>query len=303
MASTFTLKLKDESFGTEGRGTSYCSRLYSVTKTAGGSIDPSVDYGDLLASGQIPAPLSPFPVGGFATTSLRDTMRFRGVRELTKREKSKGDMLTMVLRWDTDYIERVKAGGTVVRVLPSGLARAGTLKYSKLWRLGWATGPSAASAFPDVEIAGTKVDYGGSPLDGGFPQADAILWWLVDTTQISLASVHAIVTDYEGKINGVLFCGYPAGLLLCTGFVVNQVREEYHMVQMRMIYDQYFHHEQKPRTDNDGKIKYDLTNGKAKEVVWARPFEGLTDFNAIAGGGGSCLSADQFAFAKVGEFV
>lgn len=298
---SYSLKLISESVKTEGRGTSAVLRSYVVTKT-GGAIDPAIDFEAMRSAGVLPAPMAPLSTGGFSTATLRETMRFRGVVDLFKPQRSAGSKLGIVLRWDTDYVERVKTGGTV-RVLPSGLSRAGAMRYSNFWRLLWATNPPAASAFPDVEIGGTSVDTSLVPVRGVVPQANVVLWWIVDTSLISYATLNAVATEHEGRINDASFLGFSQGFILCEQFEVSRFREEYALCQMKVLYDSLYHHEQAVRNDADGRPKVN-TSGKAKEVVWARPFYRMSNFADIIGAPGSgIISQDQYDFALAGETV
>jgi len=303
MPNSYALKLIDERMQRQGRDTSGVLRAYIVTKTSGGApvaIDPAADYEEMLAAGTMPSPLSPLAGGGFSTSTLRETMRFRGAELFRPGPRAPIHKSALVMRWDTDYIERQVSGGTIKRLLPSGILRAGEVKYSEFWRLNWTTDPPTSSAFPDVEIAGTKVDFAKVPIKGAVPQANVVLWWLVDTIQVSLATLHAVASEHEGRISNATFAGYTVGYLLCQQFDISKVRDEYALVQMRCLYDSLYHHEQKPRNETDGRPKQ--TSGQAKEVVWNRPFYRMSDFTDIIGAPGSgIITQDQYDLALLGE--
>src|SRR5688500_5339166 len=142
MAVTYAATLKDESIKTNGRGTSVLLQLFSILKTDGGvrvAPDPSDDENALILAGLIPYPGVAFGGGG----GIVATMRFRDVVDLYVPQKT-GGKLRLVLRWDTDYVRKRTAGGVTNIVLPSGIHRAGQLKYVNFWRLSWTTNPPAA---------------------------------------------------------------------------------------------------------------------------------------------------------------
>lgn len=211
---------------------------------------------------------------------LLQFMRCRGYQVGATASEGKGAGVTISVTFDTMYAQN---RDDVSRYdLASSWEYNAVTRMVPIYRRSWTGGPPAG-------LDESAADIGGSALLGGeasraqiVTQVRARLRFVQDATAVSMVNGAVQLASYAGTSNSALFSGFPARTLVCEGVNVGKLDNEYYQVIFDFLYDPWFHHEQYPTLDADGKVK--LTSGAPTEVKWKRQTRTTVDFNLIWAG-------------------
>lgn len=206
--------------------------------------------------------------------------RFRGY---TVRMLPNGAGAEYTLRWTTRYVLTLHgAGPTLYYALKSGVAFASQNRSIKLYRTGWTTNPPAALDTTAADIGGTNLQGGQDAPAFMVSQNRFRVTFEQDATVTTMQSAAAQLSTYQNHTNSLAFMGAAARTVLCEGVHVNPVKDEFYEVAFDFLYDPFFHHEQVPLLDTDGRPL--RNNNGVSDVRWKRYPYPTTDFNNIYGG-------------------
>jgi hypothetical protein len=208
-------------------------------------------------------------------------VRFRGY---TVRMLPNGTGAEYTLTWTTRYALTLHGASppTLYYALKGGVSFASQNRSIRLYRTGWTTNPPAA-------LDTTAADIGGTNLQGG-QDAPAVMvsqnrfrvTLEQDSTVVTMQAAAVQVSSYQNYTNSASFMGFTARSVLCEGVHVNPVKDEFYEVSFDFLYDPFFHHEQVPLLDTDGRPL--RNNNGVSDVRWKRyPYQ-TVDFNLIYGG-------------------
>lgn len=284
---TWTLTKIRETWQESGRDDpSGLTRVYFAEDSEGPVTDVPVAIADLQQTAGLPKIGDPL-LGAFAVTSLRASMRCRSVTA-TVVDESAGK-LSIQVEFATLYSFRQEVEKAYMVPRRSIVYRERRLE---LWRsLADAAAPPGTG-----DIGGTKVDTGGSPLLRPTTTGEVVVYYLVDSIQISLATLDATFRSLSNKLNSAAFLGWAVNTLRCTSVELNQERDEYWLARLTAIYDPLKHYTQQPQVDADGRIK--ISAGNAAVVEWKRDYD-EADLNSFLTGSSAAFDKHR---AEKGEY-
>lgn len=165
------------------------------------------------------------------------------------------------------------------------------------WRDGAPPAAGAATWPPTAgdEVSGTKLDVRGTPQRIAVPQQTVIVETFFDATFLRQASgvawpnYQSINATYAFKRNSAAYLGWDAGKLLFLGCDETGVHDIWRTLTWRFLADEWFHLEQRPRLEANGKVLCadsstwpdGSTMFHASKVAWYQPYPGTADFREM----------------------
>lgn len=259
-----------------------------VEKIAAGSppVVPNIDNPDDIAAlrtaGVLPLVGSLFPAAASATWER--AARFRGY---TAEYLEGGKALRLGLKWTTRYCMDptlpIANPYTSTLQLPVATEYVSRQRLLNIYRTGWTTAPPAASDSTAADIGGASLKAQDQGSIQPVSQIALRMRIMRDATLASVQAQAAIVSTWQGKRNSALFLGFAANTLVVEGVSVVEAQDEFYEVIFEMLYDEFYHHEQVPIVDADGKPKRTAA-GELADVRWKRLPRTAADFNNIFAG-------------------
>jgi hypothetical protein len=208
-------------------------------------------------------------------------VRFRGY---TVRQLPNASGAELTLTWSTRYVLTLHGGSppTLFYTPRSGLNFASLSRSILIYRTGWSVAPPAALDVSATDIGGTAISGGNDGQAYLVAQNRFRLTFEQDSTVTTMQAAAASFQSYQNKKNSATFLGMPANTVICEGVHLNPVKYEFYEVSFDFLFDEFYHHEQVPTMDPDGRIKRNNTG--PTEVKWKRLPRTGVDFNLIYGG-------------------
>lgn len=146
-----------------------------------------------------------------------------------------------------------------------------------LYRFG-ATLPTDGDASGTADMGGTAIDEAGKPFSWPIRQIEITIDILWDGNDCF--PDFASFADYTNQRNSAAFLGFPAGSLLYLGPSFAPKHFGWYVCSHRFLWDQFYHCEQRPKLDIDGKPLTDGLGGigNAAEVYWFQIYDQKWDF-------------------------
>jgi hypothetical protein len=215
-----------------------------------------------------------------ASLTWQQTCRFRGYTARQLPNASGGEF---TLSWSTRYVYTYHGSSPVVTyvALPCGVQFASLKRSLLIYRTGSSAPPAALDA-STTDIGGTSVSGGNDGQAFEVSQNRIRLFFEQDATITTMQAAAASFQSYQNRKNSATFLGMPANTVVCEGVHLSQVKYEFYQVAFDFLFDEFYHHEQVPTMDTDGRIKRDNTG--PTEVKWKRLPRSSVDFNLIYGG-------------------
>jgi hypothetical protein len=240
------------------------------------------DIAALRTAGILPLVGSLFP--GASSATWENAARFRGY---TAEYMDGGKALRLGLKWTTRYcmdptlpIANPYVSSLQLPVSTEYVARTRTIN---LYRASWTTAPPAASDATGADIGGSSIKQQDQGSTQQVPQIAVRMRIMRDATLASVQAQAATVSTWIGLRNSATFLGFAANTLIVEGVSVVETQDEFYEVVFEMLYDAYYHHEQVPIVDSDGKPKR-TSAGELSDVRWKRLPRSSADFNNIFAG-------------------
>lgn len=208
-------------------------------------------------------------------------VRFRGY---SVRALPNGAGAEYTLTWTTRYCLTLHGGGgspASYYALKSGISFSSLTRSMKIYRVNWTVNPPAASD-ASADIGGTNLQGGQDAMAFLISQNRFRVTFEQDATVTTMQAAAAQLSSYQNYTNSATFMGMAARTVLCEGVHVNPVKDEFYEVAFDFLYDGFYHHEQVPTLDTDGRAKRSASG--LSEVKWKRLPYGTTDFNNIFAG-------------------
>lgn len=236
----------------------------------------------------IPAVGAAYPTGTGVT--WQDTA---ALRRVSIAREGKGFIATLF--YDTRYFYATNAKGLArttevlsgATALPAGIYLPAkvipTTRTRSVVAYRSNPGMTSASALLDASTS----DIGGAAIGGGRGQQTDIKQVLLKLRLIvdneiagqDVDALTAVIQAYTGRKNSAQFLGYGAGQLVCDGGNLNHIEHEFYELVMDYLWDEWYHHDQVPELDIDGRPK--LTGSLPADVRFRRLSRGAVDFNEI----------------------
>lgn len=241
------------------------------------------DIRQMREEGVIPWTGALFPAASTAT--WEKAARFRSY---TAEFVDGGYALRVGLRWTTRYTidaatfipGNPASGDVVLPVMVEYVTRTRTLN---LYRASWITAPPSGSDATGADIGGTSLRQQDQGSTQQIPQVGVRMRYWLDATAVAMNTAAATLSSYAGYKNSATFLGFPANTLICEGISISDAQDEFYEVVFEFLYDYFYHHEQVPICDADGKPKRTAA-GELSDVRWKRLPRSSVDFNLIFGG-------------------
>lgn len=240
------------------------------------------DIAALRTAGILPLVGSLFP--GASSATWENAARFRGY---TAEYMDGGKALRLGLKWTTRYcmdptlpIANPYVSTLQLPVSTEYVARTRTIN---LYRASWTTAPPAATDATGADIGGSSIKQQDQGSTQQVPQIAVRMRIMRDATLASVQAQAATVSTWIGLRNSATFLGFAANTLIIEGVSVVETQDEFYEVVFEMLYDAYYHHEQVPIVDADGKPKR-TSAGELADVRWKRLPRSSADFNNIFAG-------------------
>lgn len=278
--ATFTYEVKDVQLAAGEYGEeSSATRVIHVWRNNGAFYNIDTDSTTAENEAVIPRRGDLLYTSGTGLT-WQQFLRFRGY---TVRSLGAGAGAEYTLRYTTRYCLTLHgAGPTLYYALKSGVVFASQNRSIKLYRTGWTTSPPAALDATAADIGGTNVQGGQDAPAFQVSQNRFRVSFEQDSTVTTMQAAAAQLSTYQNYTNSASFMGMAARTVLCEGVHVTPVKDEFYEVAFDFLYDAFFHHEQVPLLDTDGRPL--RNNNGVSDVRWKRYPYPTTDFNNIYAG-------------------
>ena len=129
---------------------------------------------------------------------------------------------------------------------------------------------------PDKDIGGQPIDADGNPTSIMRRKQELVLTETVNEVNFGLISKIAF------RRNNKPFLGAAPGRVLYRGASVRRTGVQLFTIAHSFVDDQYFHCEQQPDIDQNGKSIDSNSDAHADHVVYIQPFPLFADFNALS---------------------
>lgn len=246
------------------------------------NIDNPDDIAALRTAGILPLVGALFP--GASSATWENAARFRGY---TAEYLEGGKALRLGLKWTTRYCmdPTLPIANPYVSALqlPASTEYVARTRTINLYRASWTTAPPAALDATAADIGGSSIKQQDQGSTQQVPQVAVRMRIMRDATLASVQAQAATVSTWIGYRNSATFLGFVANSLVIEGVSVVESQDEFYEVIFEMLYDAYYHHEQVPIVDADGKPKRTAA-GELADVRWKRLPRPSADFNNIFAG-------------------
>ena len=204
--------------------------------------------------------------------------RFRGSNVRTM---DGGRALAITLNYSGRYlVDPTTAATTYVYALPVNTEYAVRMRSTTMYRTGYTTAPPPTLNSTAADIGGTTISGADQGFTAQVQQASIRLRAVSDASVTSQLVAASNLATYVNSINSAIFMGCAIGSVICEGVSFQELGDEYYEIAFEFLYDSFFHHEQVPEFDVDGKITRNATGSFAR-VDWKRLPRTSTDFNSI----------------------
>lgn len=249
---------------------------YRLFRNNGATLDFPTELPTILAENALPK------IGQLlGGAHLLQFMRCRGYSVGATSSEGAGAGVTIAVTFDTMYAQN---RDNLARYdLASSWEYNAVTRTVPIYRRSWTGGPPQTLDESTADIGGAALTGGEASRSQIVTQVRARLKFVQDATVGSgMIGAATSLISYAGTSNSAAFSNFPARTLVCEGVNVGKLDSEYYQVIFDFLYDPWYHHEQYPTLDADGKVK--LTSGNPTEVKWKRQTRTAVDFNLIWAG-------------------
>lgn len=167
------------------------------------------------------------------------------------------------------------------QILPGSIEAIAGTREMELYRTNWTTQPSATVDTSAADIGGTAVAFGRRGLPFVVAQTKIRVRLVRDATR-AYQSMEECMTylgnNMVGARNSTAAFGYGIGSLVCLGFNMIKMENEFYEVIAEFMFDFYSDHEQIPTFDAQGEPILNASNN-VTDVRWTRITRPTFDFN------------------------
>ena len=241
--------------------------------------------------------------GTFGTASLFGPLRVRDAKVVTV-PNSGGKIFDVAVTYNTEYTWAYNTGAVAENqinkyILPVSTEMESSERIVQAWRTGTFTTPTY-NLNSSTDIAGTKVDEGGKPVEMRINAVDFKVSLIIDTTQYTLTTLYDQISSGYNRWNSQPFLHFIANTVYNTGAALSHIRDEFYRVTYSYRYDEWRDCSQEAVRDGEGFIIGDGST-HAATVYWRSQIRGTYDHNAIFNSQPDVPVAKQIA--KEGSFV
>ena len=204
--------------------------------------------------------------------------RFRGS---SIRTMDGGRALGVTMTYSGRYlVDPTTAASTFDYVLPVNTEYAVRMRATTLYRTGYSTAPPPTLDATTGDIGGTSLTGADQGFTAQVQQVQIRIRSVEDASVVSQLTVAGTLATYVNTRNSTIFMGCAIGSIICEGVSFQELGDEYYEIALEFLYDGFYHHEQVPQFDVDGKITRAAT-GTFARVDWKRLPRTAVDYNAL----------------------
>jgi hypothetical protein len=238
------------------------------------------------------------PLTTLSDSTINGRMRLRST-QLIAVPGSEGKMIDAIGRYDSMYVWCVVPTLGSALHLPVETDVDATPRSVVAFRSSSSTVPTA-DLNTTTDIGGTKLDYGGKPVQTTVWQQTLRLSLIIDSSRFPLTAVFDRVATHQGKWNSAIFLHWGIGNVFCESASISHIRDEYYRATYLFRSDYWMGCDQQPKIDVWGKAEIG-PDGAASTVTWKSIVYGSIDHNLIFNDQPNATVAKQWA--KEGSFL
>lgn len=168
-------------------------------------------------------------------------------------------------------------------VLPGSIEAVAGTRQMELYRTGWSTQPLGTFDDSGADMGGTAVAFGRRGIPMEVAQTKLRVRLVKDSTRADAdmeSCIEYFGNNMVGTRNSAYAFGFTTGRLVCLGFNVVKMENEFYEIIAEFMFDKFNEHQQVPTFDAQGEPIVNNTNN-VTDVRWKRVARDSFDFNEI----------------------